>query len=80
MNIKIHVDTMKDAERLSDICKKFPNEILLRADTFCIDPKSTLGILAMMYSARDRMYIDTADMADKEIPVFTEAIGAYLFC
>ena len=59
MTIHIHVDTMKDAERLSHICKEYENEVYLKSDKFCVDPKSTLGILAMMYSARDNMYLDT---------------------
>ena len=48
MIIHIHVNSMKDAEHLSSICKDYPNELFLRSEKFCIDPKSTLGILAMM--------------------------------
>ena len=55
MLIKIHVDSMKDAERLSAICREHSEEILLRADHFCVDPKSTLGVLAIMYSIIFRM-------------------------
>ena len=74
MNIHIHVDTMKDAERLSHICKEYENEVYLKSDKFCVDPKSTLGILAMMYSARDNMYLDTGDMGDTVLPKFVEAL------
>lgn len=78
MKIHVHVDSMKAAEQLSSICKEFPRELFLRSEKFCIDPKSTLGILAMMYSARDAMYMDTGDMGDEETARFLKAIDAYL--
>ena len=78
MNIHIHVDTMKDAERLSHICKEYENEVYLKSDKFCVDPKSTLGILAMMYSARDNMYLDTGDLGDRELPKFLKAVDSYI--
>lgn len=78
MNIHINVPSMKEAEHLSDVCKDYPNEFALRADRFIVDPKSTLGILAMMYSARDRMYLDTGDLDDKELPGFLMKIDSYL--
>ncbi len=78
MKIHIHVDSMKAAEQLSAICKDFTNEVLLRSEKFCTDPKSTLGVLAMMYSARDTMFIDTNDMEDLTIPKFVKAIEAYI--
>lgn len=78
MTIHIHVDSMKEAEHLSNICKEYSNELFLRSQKFCIDPKSTLGILAMMYSARDEMYLDTGDLEDKQLPKFLEAIQGYL--
>ena len=69
---------MKAAEHLSSICKDFENELLLRSEKFCIDPKSTLGILAMMYSARNSMYLDTNDMDDAQIPALLKAIESYI--
>ncbi len=78
MNIHIHVDTMKAAENLSTICKSFPSEMTLRSERYCIDPESTLGILAMMYSARDRMYLDTGSLPEEDLPAFLEAIDAYI--
>ena len=78
MIIHIHVDSMKAAENLSAICKEYSNELYLRSEKFCIDPKSILGILAMMYSARDRMFLDTGDMEDREVPHFLELIDGYL--
>ena len=78
MNIHIRVDSMKAAEQLSSICKEFSNELFLRSEKFCIDPKSTLGILAMMYSARDEMYLDTGDLGDRELPVLLKSLDAFL--
>jgi len=78
MKMHIHVDSMKAAEQLSAICKDFTEEILLRSEKFCVDPKSTLGVLAMMYSARDTMFLDTNEMEDERIPKFVKAISAFL--
>ena len=78
MNIHVHVDSMKAAEQLSAICKDYSAELYLRSDKFCIDPKSTLGILAMMYSARDTMYLDTGDLSDWDMPMFLEAIESFI--
>ena len=78
MNIHIHVDSMKAAEKLSSICKEFGNGIFLRSEKFHIDPKSTLGILAMMYSARDHMFLDTGSMEESDIPRFLKAIDGYI--
>ena len=78
MTIHVHVDSMKAAEHLSSICKDYENELFLRSEKFCIDPKSTLGILAMMYSARDTMYLDTNDLEDADLPGFLKAIEDYI--
>lgn len=78
MTIHIHVDSMKSAEHLSSICKDYSNELFLRSEKFCIDPKSTLGILAMMYSARESMYLDTGDLSDRQLPNFLEAIDSFI--
>ncbi len=66
MIFPIRVGSMKAAEELSAVCKQFPREMYLRSGAYCIDPKSTLGILAMMYSAKDGMTLDTADMPDAD--------------
>lgn len=79
MLIKIQVESMKEAEHLSQICKDYDSEILLRgAGKFCIDPKSTLGICAMMYSARDNMVLDTGDMPEEEVPAFISRIERFI--
>ena len=78
MSIHIHVDTMKEAEHLSTICKEYPYELQLKSDKFCIDPKSTLGILAMMYSARDNMYLDITELDENLYPKFMADIESYM--
>lgn len=77
MLIHIRVDSMKAAEALSGICKEYPCEMLLKSDRYCIDPKSLLGVLAMMYSARESMCLDTNDMEADAVPRFLAAIEAY---
>lgn len=77
-NVHIHVDSMKAAEHLSAICKEFPYELRLKSDKFCIDPKSTLGILALMYSAKDSMYLDINDLDENLYPKFMSAIESYM--
>ena len=78
MTVHIHVDSMKAAEQLAVICKGYESEMYLRSDKFCVDPKSTLGILAMMYSARDQMLLDTGDLPEEDVPGFLKAVRAYI--
>ena len=78
MNIHIHVDSMKAAEDLSSICKEFGTDITLCSEKFHIDPKSTLGILAMMYSARNSMYLDISELDENLYPKFLTAIDSFI--
>lgn len=78
MIVHIQVESMKAAEQLSGICKNYSEELFLRSDKFCIDPKSTLGILAMMYSARNEMYLDTGAVGEKDLPKLMKEIDHYL--
>ena len=78
MLIPIRVDSMKAAEDLSNICKQFPEEIFLRSHVYCIDPKSTLGILAMMYSAKDEMTLDTANMSQADAEKLRAALEGFI--
>lgn len=78
MIIHIHVDSMKAAERLSSICKDYDNDFFLRSEKFCIDPKSTLGIMAMMYSVRNRMFLDTGALNEADLAKFLQEIDSYL--
>ena len=78
MTLHVRIDTMKDAERLSHILRTYPDEMYLRSDKLCVDPKSVLGILALMYSARNRMVLDTGDMTDESIAHLILDLNEYL--
>lgn len=78
MQIKVKVETMKDAEKLSYVCNTFPYEMYLRAEKYCADPKSTLGVLAMMYTTKDKLLLDTGDMPDETIRVFSDHISDFI--
>ena len=78
MTVHIHVDSMKAAEQLANICKGYAQELFLRSEKFCVDPKSTLGILAMMYSARDEMQLDAGNLPEQDVPGFLQAISDYI--
>jgi hypothetical protein len=43
---------------------------VLRSDRFCIGPQIFAGRSAMMYSARDSMYLDTKDIEEDAVPLF----------
>ena len=77
MLINVKINSMKDAEHFSNIVRRYPAEITLKADKFCVDPKSALGVLAILYSARDNMMLDTGDMDDGEIPQLVRDIKDY---
>ena len=77
MLVNIKVENMRDAEQLSYICNQFPYEIFLRANKFCADPKSTLGVLAMMYNDKDNLIMDTGDMPDNIIKEFSAKLTPF---
>ena len=78
MTIKIHIDGMKAAEHFSNIVRRYEEEITLRSGKFCVDPKSALGVLAILYSARDNILLDTGDMEDGKIPRLVKDIAPYI--
>ena len=78
MTLHVRIDTMKDAERLSHILRTYRDEIYLRSDKLCVDPKSVLGILALMYSARGAMVLDTGDMPDETVAHLILDLNEYL--
>lgn len=78
MTIKVHIDSMRDAEHFSDIIRNYPNEITLNAGHFCVDPKSVLGVLAIMYADRDGISLDTGDMEDECIPELSMELAPFL--
>ena len=48
MLINVKINSMKDAEHFSNIVRRYPAEITLKADQFCVDPKSAMGVLAIL--------------------------------
>ena len=78
MDIRVKIDSMKAAERLSQVCKGFPYELNLRAGVASADPKSTLGVLAMMYADRRNLRLDTGDMPDEVMSEFTSNLTPFL--
>ena len=78
MLINVKIDGMMDAEHFSNFVRRYPAEITLKADKFCVDPKSALGVLAILYSARDNMVLDTGDMDDGDIPKLVRDIQNYI--
>ncbi len=77
MKIRIKADSMQDAEALSAACARFGGEILLRAGKYCVDAKATLGFLALMYSAKDEMYLDPVGLDEGECEKLLKAVGEY---
>lgn len=78
MKIRIQVENMRQAEKLSAICNNFPYEISLHAKQFSADPKSVLGVLAMMYSDRSDLLLDTGDMPDGEIDKLSRELTEFV--
>ena len=78
MKIRITADSMQDAEALSAACAKFKGEILLKAGKYCVDAKSSLGFLALMYSAKDLMYLEPAGLDEDECEKLVKAIREYV--
>ena len=78
MKIRIMADSMQDAEALSAACAKFKGEILLKAGKYCVDAKSSLGFLALMYSVKDQMYLDPAGLDGGECEKLVRAIREYV--
>ncbi|MBQ8081143.1 MAG: hypothetical protein IJ240_04505 [Clostridia bacterium] len=80
MKIQIIVKNMKEAERLSNICKDYPYDMALYGkDEFAIDPKSELGILALMVPNQKIMTLDTLEMKDTVLPGFLERLDRFLY-
>ena len=78
MKIRVRADTMQDAEALSAICGKFKGEILLKAGKYCVDAKSSLGFLALMYSAKDQLCLDASALSETDRDRLMKAIRKYI--
>ena len=77
MDIRIRADSMQDAEALSAACAKCRGEVLLRAGKYCVDAKSSLGFLALMYSAGDRLALDLSALDGNEREALKKAVAGY---
>ena len=69
---------MKAAENLSAICKGYACSLYLKSEQFCVDPKSTLGVLALMYACKDKMDLDFSDMDASLRAKFLSDIQPYI--
>lgn len=78
MKLEVAVNGIKEAEKFSAICQEYPYEMLMRSGDFCMDPKSMLGVLAIFYSAKEPVVLDTGDMDDQQIEKFCKAIKDYI--
>ena len=63
---------------MCSICRDYPGDLSLRSEKYLVDPKSPLGILAMMYSARNEMYLDITDLDENLYPKFMADIEGYM--
>ncbi len=77
IKIRIRADSMQDAEALSAACAKFKGEILLRAGKYCVDAKSSLGFLALMYSSADQLYLDASALGEADREKLSDAVKEY---
>lgn len=77
MNIEINILGLKNAEKFSDICRRYPDTLYLRSGEFCVDPKSMLGVLAIFYSAVDPVFVDAGSMDGETLERFKRDIVQY---
>ncbi len=78
MIIPIRVQSMREAELVCEKCREAEGDLVLRAGRYCVDPRLTMGILAMMYTLPLEMALDTLDMAQEEALRLKEALKAFL--
>lgn len=78
MLIPIDVSVLPNAEKFSSICCKYSDEFYLRSGQYCINPRSMLGVLAIFYSTKSDVAIDTGDMDDETIEKFKADIADYI--
>ncbi len=77
MRIPIRAESMRQAEEISLACREAKGDLVLRAGRYCVDPRLTMGILAMMYTEPDQMVIETGDMEEAEAAHLREALAPY---
>lgn len=79
MQIKIKKNIgLKEAEKLSNALNKFPGDINLKSGEYCIDGKSMMGILAVMYCAKQDIFLDAVELDDDEMKKLCDAIAEYI--
>jgi len=79
MRVKIKKNIgLKEAEKLSNILNRYPGDINLRSGEYCIDGKSMMGILAVMYCAKEDIYLDAVELDDEAMSQLCEKIETYI--
>ena len=79
MQIKIRKNIgLKEAEKFSNILNQFPGDINLKSGEYCIDGKSMMGILAVMYCAKEDIYLEVNELSDAEIEKLCKNIVDYI--
>jgi len=79
MKIKIKKSIgLKEAEKLSNILNNFAGDINLKSGEYCIDGKSMMGILAVMYCAKEDIYLDAVELDDADMAALCEKITDYI--
>ena len=79
MKVKIRKNIgLKEAEKFSNILNTFTGDINLKSGEYCIDGKSMMGILAVMYCAKEDIYLDAVELDDEEMSKLCEKIADYI--
>ena len=79
MKIKIKKSIgLKEAEKFSNILNGFTGDINLRSGEYCIDGKSMMGVLAVVYCAKEDIYLDAVELDDREMVKLCDKIADYI--
>jgi len=77
IKIKKNID-LKGAEKFSNILNGFTGDINLRSGEYCIDGKSMMGVLAVVYCAKEDIYLDAAELDDREMVMLCDKIEEFI--
>ncbi len=69
---------LKEAEKFSNILNGFEGDMNLRSGEYCIDGKSMMGILAVMYCAKEDIYLEFADLEDSDVKLLCKKIEEFI--